>query len=120
MSETGWFDEDSRRLVRPFAMARGRTRPDRYDLDMITLVVAVAPPERRRADPGQAEILEICSHPLSVAEVAAKADLPMVVVKVLLSDLIESGDVIFRPPVGRGTANDPDLLRAVLDGLRRL
>jgi len=57
---------------------------------------------------------------VSVAEVAAAVNLPIVVVKVLLSDLIEEGDVFFRAPVHRTAARDRDVLTAVLDGLRRL
>lgn len=121
MAEDPWIDDDAGRLVRPFALIGGRTTPSRHELDMITLVVAVGSSEQRPADLEYAEILRICAQPLSVAEVAAAADLPMVVVKVLLSDLIDSGEVIFRsPPRATAPADNPLILRAVLDGLHRL
>jgi hypothetical protein len=122
MAEVSWFDEDAGPLVRPFAMTRGRTRPGRYDLDMITLVVAMGSAYR---DPGRepeyARILAACQRPVSVAEVSAAVDLPMVVVKVLLSDLIERGELLFRsPPRSQSTQADRRVLQAVLDGVRNL
>lgn len=117
-----WFDEDAGPLVRPYALTRGRTRTGRHDLNMITLVVTV----RSDADAGflvepeYAEILHMCQTPLSVAEVSAKLNLPMAVVKVLLSDLIEQNLVVFRSPPVRTPTPDRKLLQAVLDGIRRL
>jgi hypothetical protein len=122
MADDSWFDEDAGPLVRPFAMTRGRTRPGRYDLDMITLVVAMGGAHR---DPGRepeyARILAACQRPVSVAEVSAEVDLPMVVVKVLLSDLIERGELLFRsPPRSQSPQTDRRVLQAVLDGVRNL
>jgi hypothetical protein len=122
VAEDSWFDEDAGPLVRPFAMTRGRTRPGRYDLDMITLVVAVggAPGDPGR-EPEHARILAACQRPVSVAEVSAAVDLPMVVVKVLLSDLIERGELLFRsPPRDQTPTTDRRVLQAVLDGVRNL
>src|SRR3954447_18421247 len=126
MADDSWFDEDAGPLVRPFAMTRGRTRPGRYDLDMITLVVAMGNPyEAAYRDPGRepeyARILAACQRPVSVAEVSAAVDLPMVVVKVLLSDLIELGELLFRsPPRSQSPQTDRRVLQAVLDGVRNL
>jgi hypothetical protein len=45
----------------------------------------------------------------------------MVVVKVLLSDLIERGELLFRsPPRSQSTQADRRVLQAVLDGVRNL
>src|SRR3954452_4798396 len=122
MADDSWFDEDAGPLVRPFAMTRGRTRPGRYDLDMITLVVAMGGGHR---DPGRepeyARILAACQRPVSVAEGSAAVGLPMVVVKVLLSDLIERGELLFRsPPRSQSPQTDRRVLQAVLDGVRNL
>ena len=116
-----WFDDEAGPLVRPYALTRGRTRCDRHELNMITLVVTV----RDDADfallePEHQRILRLCERPLSVAEVAAKLDLPMAVVKVLLSDLIDQKLLIFRSPPPRVSTPDRKLLQAVLDGIRRL
>jgi Protein of unknown function (DUF742) len=116
-----WVDDEAGPLVRPYAMTRGRTRPANRDLDMITLVVTT----KDEIDPVALEadyvaILELCHNPISVAELSAHMDVPIVVVKVLLSDLIERGEVFARNPALDVRAPDMKLLQAVLDGVRRL
>jgi hypothetical protein len=122
--EESWFDADAGPLVRPFAIARGRTRPDRHDLDMITLVIASgrSGPHGGTGDRSEyARILRVSRHPVSVAEVAAALDLPIVVVKVLLGDLIDSGELLHRSPPRNGRPeSDPHVLQAVLDVVRSL
>lgn len=115
-----WFDEAAGPLVRPYAVARGRTRPTRHDLEMITLVVAVTAELDMGMDPEYAHIVSICQQPLSVAEVSAMLKLPLVVIKVLLSDLIDRGHLIFRSPPQTSDYPSMELLQAVLDGIRRL
>jgi hypothetical protein len=115
-----WFDEDAGPLVRPYAVARGRTRPTRHDLELITLVVAVTADNRIDMDPEYWRIVEICQRPLSVAEVSAMLKLPLVVIKVLLSDLIDWGFVVFRSPPRTSDVPNMELLQAVLDGIRKL
>lgn len=113
------FDDDAGPLVRPFAVTRGRTTASQF-LDMVTLVmtassVAGGPgPEHRR-------ILDICRQPRSVAEVAATMNLPTGAAKVLISDLIELGSMVFRvpEPIENGSL-DRELIRTVIDGIRRL
>lgn len=115
-----WFDEDAGPLVRPYAVARGRTRPTRHDLEMTTLVVAVRTDRYVHVDREYAHILRMCQVPLSVAEVSATLNLPLVVVKVLLSDLIDWGLIIFRSPPRASDVPRMELLQAVLDGIRKL
>jgi hypothetical protein len=113
-----WYDEEAGPLVRPYAITRGRTRADRYQLNMITLMLAVKPGIPAMA-PEYGEILRLCHRPLSVAEVAASLDLPLAVLKVLAGDLIDEGYLIYRTPQQQ---NDKDVntLQAVLDGIRKL
>jgi hypothetical protein len=116
-----WVDAEAGPLVRPYAMTRGRTRPANRDLDMITLVVAAK--DEVDAVALEAEyvaILELCYQPLSIAELSAHLDVPIVVIKVLVSDLMERGEVIARTPSRNVTVPDMNLLQAVLDGVRRL
>ncbi|MFH9735702.1 DUF742 domain-containing protein [Streptomyces sp. NPDC017260] len=56
----------------------------------------------------------------SVAELAADADLPVGVVRVLLGDLVELGSVIVSRPVPPARLPDERVLREVIDGLRAL
>jgi hypothetical protein len=116
-----WVDDEAGPLVRPYAMTRGRTQPANRDLDMITLVVAAKDDVDTVAlDADYVTILQMCRQPMSVAEVAAHLDVPIVVVKVLLSDLVERGEVIARNPARNVKVPDMNLLQAVLDGVRRL
>ncbi|MBK1787101.1 DUF742 domain-containing protein [Prauserella cavernicola] len=118
-----WFEEDPGPLVRPFAVTRGRAGAHLQDLDIITLVVAVRPAaDAATLDREYGEILRMCQRrPLSVAEIAANLDLLVAAVKVLISDLIDSGHLIFRsPPPPADGRPDLKLLQAVLDGVRKL
>ncbi|MFI6207774.1 DUF742 domain-containing protein [Streptomyces sp. NPDC051041] len=111
------------RLVRPFTLTGGRTRPSRADFTLITTVTAVDPqPERTaRPQPEHLRILRLCAEPVAVAEIAARLDLPVSVVVVMLSDLLDAGRITARAPrpVSR-TTPDLDLLQKVRDGLDRL
>ena len=116
-----WFDEEAGPLVRPYAMTSGRTRPANNRLDVATQVaVARSEFDPVGLGPEHMAILELCEQPLSVAELAAYVDVPLVVIKILLSDLIERGDVIVRPPMHALEAPARELLQAVLDGIRAL
>ncbi|MEU4146171.1 DUF742 domain-containing protein [Streptomyces parvulus] len=111
------------RLVRPFTLTGGRTRPSRADFTLITTVTAVDPQPTRgaRPQPEHMRILRLCARPVAVAEVAARLDLPVSVVVILLSDLLEAGRITARPPHLVSRANpDLDLLQKVRDGLGRL
>ncbi|MFJ2667530.1 DUF742 domain-containing protein [Nocardia fluminea] len=109
-------------MVRPFAVTRGRASRDLYDLDILTLVVTVRPDTEAVAlDPEYARILQMCrGRPLTIAEIAADLSLLMAVVKVLVSDLVSSGHVIFRSPTKSVGRPDVQLLQAVLDGVRNI
>ncbi len=114
-----WFDEAAGPLVRPYAVTRGRTRVDQPDLQLITLVVALAPVTPTlppSLDPEHVQILTLCQRPKSVAEIAAEVQLPLSVVKILITDLIERRLVMFRSAV----TPDLDVLQAVINGIRQL
>ncbi|KES08490.1 hypothetical protein BU52_00140 [Streptomyces toyocaensis] len=111
------------RLVRPFTLTGGRTRPSRADFTLITTVTAADPqPETAaRPQPEHLRILRLCAEPVAVAEIAARLDLPVSVVVILLCDLLEAGRITVHPPhpVTR-TTPDLDLLQKVREGLGRL
>ncbi|TLG09802.1 DUF742 domain-containing protein [Nocardia cyriacigeorgica] len=117
-----WFDEAAGPLVRPYAVTRGRTMGAAHDLDMLTAVVAARPaPTMRRVEPEYAQIVAECAQPRSVAEVAATLKLPLAVTKILVGDLIGDGHLIFRAPVQpEAGPGDLNVLRAVLDGIRKI
>jgi hypothetical protein len=116
-----WFDEAAGPLIRPYAMTRGRTRPGAPNLNLVTQIRAA----RARSDlsqltPEHQEIVELCYRPLSVAEIAAYLNVPLVVAKILISDLLELGDVVAGAPFQTSNIVDTKFLQAVLDGIRRI
>ncbi|MET7772544.1 DUF742 domain-containing protein [Nocardia sp. NPDC005366] len=117
-----WFDDDAGPLVPAYAVTRGRTSSSRNELDLITLVIAMSTGiGLTRLEPEYREILQLCSLPKSVAEVSAELHRPLAVTKILLGDLIDDGYLAYRSPrPSEAAANDINLLRTVLDGIRRL
>ncbi|MCG5457658.1 DUF742 domain-containing protein [Micromonospora sp. PSH03] len=102
-------------------MTGGRTAPARGQFDLISLVVArrgVTPPTP--LFPEQARIVELCHHPVSVAEVGAELDLPLGTVRVLLGDLLAAGLIETHEPPMLSELPTEDLLEAILVGLRGL
>jgi hypothetical protein len=105
-------------LIRPYTVTRGRTRGARDDLQLITLLVAVADGADRH--PGlereHEAILSACAQPTSLAEVSVFLGLATGVTKILVADLLDARLLLSRPVL----VPDVDVLRAVIDGLRRL
>jgi hypothetical protein len=119
---TGRFEADPGPFLRPYAMTEGRTEPTGADLAIEDLVDAAS----RAADPPPWLSLEhrsialACRETLSVAELAARVDLPLGVTRVLVGDLAEQGMVtVHRAPSHAGGPNVA-LLEQVLQGLQRL
>ncbi|MFF9127302.1 DUF742 domain-containing protein [Streptomyces sp. NPDC014889] len=113
-----WLDDAAGRLVRPFTVSDGRTRPS-IALDLMSQVMATGTAPLAYLGPEHGQALDLCRAPLPVAEVAAHLKLPAVVTKVLLSDLVDCGALTTRPPAYHHHPTDRALLEAVLDGLRR-
>jgi len=103
--------------VRPYTITRGRTWT-RATLAMETLVETATGGESRAVSPEQRTICRLCVRPISVAEVSARAALPLGVARVLLDDMADDGLVVLHiAPTGRP---DRALMERVLDGLQRL
>ncbi|MFI9408675.1 DUF742 domain-containing protein [Nocardia gamkensis] len=116
------FADDPGPLIRPFAVTRGRAGVDLHNLDILSLVVTVGSEiDVTTLDREYGAIVHMCrGRPLSIAEIAAHLNLLVAAVKVLVSDLINAGYVIFRSPTPIQSRPDSLLLQAVLDGIRRL
>ncbi|AQS69859.1 hypothetical protein B1H29_25905 [Streptomyces pactum] len=106
---------------RLYTVTGGRSRADE-SFDLVTLIVSESGPV-----PGMqsehARILELCRHPTAVVEIAAELMLPVMVVRILLGDLQDTGRITARHPrAARSVASLPDsaLLQEVLHGLRNL
>ncbi|MFC7259193.1 MULTISPECIES: DUF742 domain-containing protein [Streptomyces] len=113
-----WLDDAAGRLVRPYTVSNGRTRPTTA-LDLLSQVMATGATPLGYLGPEHSQALELCRMPVSVAEMAAHLKLPAVVTKVLLSDLVDCGALTTKPPSFHHNPTDRSLLEAVLDGLRR-
>lgn len=120
--EDRWLDEDAGPVVRPYALIRGRTRPAGKSLDVIAMIITVRGswPDPVDLEPEHYAVLRLCTLPTSVADLAADLDLPLGVVQILLSDLRERSLVTVHHPVPPARLPDPQILKEVVDGLRRL
>jgi hypothetical protein len=120
-AEEQWIDREAGPVVRPYAVTRGRTRPPGLTVGLIDLVVSAGrrSAEARGLAPEHRRLLGLCGAPITLADLASDADLPLGVVRVLVGDLQERGLVRVAPPAG-GTSPDEKVLRSVLDGLRAL
>jgi hypothetical protein len=118
---TGRYEADPGPFLRPYAMTEGRTEPSGPDLaieDLIGPTSAADPPSWLSLE--HRTIALACRETLSVAELAARVDLPLGVTRVLVGDLASQGMVtVHRAPSHAGPPNVA-LLEQVLDGLQRL
>jgi hypothetical protein len=110
------------RLVRPYYMTGGRTRPAHDDLELETLVSTTALGETspRLAGVERRAIVALCRDLLSIAEVSARLELPLGVARVLIGDMADQGFLILHRPTGVGDRPDLALLQRVLYGLNQL
>jgi Protein of unknown function (DUF742) len=117
-----WLDEEAGPVVRPYALIRGRTRPSGETLDLIAIITAVRGVQWDPAtlDPEHVAVLRLCRLPASVADLAADLDLPLGVVRILLGDLQERSLVAIHHPIPPARLPDVQILKEVVDGLRRL
>ncbi|MFF5550668.1 DUF742 domain-containing protein [Streptomyces olivaceoviridis] len=122
-----WYDGEAGPLVRPYAMTGGRTQPGptgvRFDLIALVTLDPAAPAldDDTALGPEHRTLIDLCRpETQSVAELAADADLPVGVVRVLLGDLLELGCVTISRPVPPARLPDERILREVIEGLRAL
>ncbi len=83
----------SHEVVRPFVMTRGRTRAERRDLRLETMLSAVpgAPVDGLTSE--QRQLLVACRHPVSVAEASAHLGIVVGVTIILAADLVVAGSL---------------------------
>ncbi|WP_078856716.1 DUF742 domain-containing protein [Streptomyces sp. NBRC 109706] len=111
-----------RRLVPAYLVTGGRPVAPRPDLERLTVLILVAPP-----DPGGSlgpEHRSLCEllepGALSLVECAAHLGLPVSATVILAADLIERGHLHARPPVPPAQEIDRSLVERLLVGLRAL
>lgn len=115
-------DDDFRdHPVRSYVMTAGRAHPTRNTIRPETLMVVDTdlPPPVSTSRQQQA-LLDMCRGVLSLAEAAAHLRLPVSLVVVIASDLVDSGHLTIRSAIPSFERPDRDLLKKVLNGLRKL
>ena len=128
-------DEYHDRPVRPYVVTRGRVRPSRNFIRPETLLIATdaGKPLPVSASTEERALLRMCRRLLSLVEAAVHLQLPVSVVSVVASDLIDAGFLAMRASadelpngglrgrIGAPASARPDrqLLQEVLDGLRK-
>jgi hypothetical protein len=124
------IDEPTGMLVRPYAVTRGRTRP-RLNIAIEALVETTVRGRGADGRPGAVQgrehqyIANLCDGRLqSLAEIAARMQLPLGVARVIVADMAADGLVaVYEPTSFDGDSDDSvgtELLERVLSGLRRL
>lgn len=78
-------------VVRPFVMTGGRTRPERRDLRLETLLAAVPEAPRSGLGPEHLALLDACAAPTSIAEASAALGLVVGVTTIIAADLVADG-----------------------------
>jgi Protein of unknown function (DUF742) len=121
-------DEPTGALVRPYAVTRGRTRP-KLDIAIEALVETTVRGRAANSRPGgghgqeQQYISTLCDGRVqSLAEIAARMQLPLGVARVIVADMASDGLVAVYEPTSldENDAVGTELLERVLSGLRRL
>jgi hypothetical protein len=121
-------DEPTGALVRPYAVTRGRTRP-KLEIALEALVETTVRGRSANNSRGQGSehqyIAAMCDggRVQSLAEIAARMQLPLGVARVIVADMATDGLVAVYEPTSLDDETDAvgtELLERVLSGLRRL
>jgi hypothetical protein len=108
-------------VVRPYLLTGGRTKAAGEIIGLLALVHDTGSPlsDAMFLEPEQSAVLKLCRRPVAVADLASDLDLPLGVVRILLSDMRDRGLITIRQPSAR-PVNDEKILKDVADALRRL
>jgi hypothetical protein len=116
-------DYESRTLVRPYVLTKGRTKASRHlAIEALISTRSDAPRWNSREITGEFQsVRALCDSPRSVAEVAAGLSVPLGVARVLLGDMADLGLVSVHETAPNGDGRPAlALMERVLHGLRRL
>ena len=116
-----WTPDDDApvaRVVRPYTLTGGRTAP-KVELPVEATLRREAGGPEEPTDANLLRILDLCDK-RSVAEVSAHVQMPIGVVRVLLSDLVEQDLVRVQATITESSSKDEriELIERTLRGLR--
>lgn len=113
---------DLRGEVRPYMITGGRTAASRVDLAMETIVVLSEDARAGRHEPlafERAGVLSECEQPRSVAEVAARLGVPLMVALIVVGDLVGEG-LLQASTTMSSQADDVSFLERLIHGVSAL
>jgi hypothetical protein len=109
-------------VVRPYLLTRGRTRPaPGHDLP-VEAIVTTTPWGHDQAGglpPEQRAVIELCTQPQSIAEVASRLSAPLGVIRVLIGDLA-GDDLVEATDTRTDLAADVQLLQRLIARVRAI
>ncbi|MFN0029823.1 MAG: DUF742 domain-containing protein [Acidimicrobiales bacterium] len=116
--ESRYEDEfEDKPLVRPFMVTGGRTETN---LALEAMVVDVQQGKASIPQGTEYQLLyELCANPQAVAELSARASMPLGVVRILLSDLISGGALVLAE-AGTPGMDDLDFIDRIIGAIERL
>lgn len=115
-------DAPTQLRVRPYLLTGGRTQSE-IELNLETMLRTTefgdSSSDELNLEP--ADIVLLCAEPISLAELAARLELPLQVTRVLVGDLVTDGLLQIQPSAEFASERpDLNLLERVLDGLQSL
>lgn len=118
-----WLDDAAGPVVRFYTLTGGRTKPSGKGFDLVAFVLTVeaSPQPDSQLHPEHLAALDFCHRPQSVAELSARLDLPLGVLRIILSDLLDRQLIVVRePPKVRTRLPDRRVLAKTLRRLQEL
>jgi len=104
-------------IVRPYLITGGRTTSTEADLPVEAIVVTTTGADTTVLTFERKAIVEHCTEPQSIAELASELDLPLGVTRVLVSDMNAEGLLRTRAQADR---TDAALIKQLIEGIRAL
>ena len=105
-------------LIRPYLATAGRTASRVDGLKLETLVQRTDQQANLRFE--SAKVHQMCELPISIAELSAHLSMPAGSVKVIVGDLISSGDLKAHRTVDGSSSDDVQLITRLISGVRKL
>lgn len=119
-------DRAGGRLVRPYTMTGGRTGRDQPPIALEAIVIATPQGQKMRSQLRweASHIIDLTRGGSALVELAARLDVPIGVVRVVVADLSKRGAVEITDPLDQESPDISEeyanLLKKVLDGIQSL
>ncbi len=105
-------------LIRPYLATAGRTASRVEGLKLETLVEHTGTTANLRFE--SARVYELSESAISIAELCAHLGLPLGSMKVIVGDMIKSGDLKAHRTIDGSSSDDVQLITRLISGVRTL